>query len=73
MKTVFTYGGNNPYCPTTEALIQLRQSEDRNGRFILTYGCEKTPGLTYARACKALGEAILHHLSCESIVNNQGL
>ena len=72
MKTVFTYGGNNPYCPTASAMIELRQSEDKNGRFELTYGCEKTMGLTYAGACKALGEAILHHLSCGSIVNNQG-
>jgi len=73
MKTVFTYGGNNPYCSTADAMIQLRQSEDNEGRFVLTYGCEKTPGLTYSEACRALGEAILHHLSCESIVNNEGL
>lgn len=74
MKTVFTYGGPNPYLPTKEALIELRQAEDSQGLclFILTYGCQVTPSLTYARAAKALGEAILHHLSCKSIVNNEG-
>ena len=72
MKTVFTYGGNNPYLPTKSGLIELRQSEDKNGRFILTYGCEVTPGLTYAAASKKLGEAIFHHLACESILNNAG-
>ena len=73
MKTVFTYGGSNPYIPTKNGLIELRQSEDENGRFTLTYGCEVTPDLTYARACGELGAAILHHLSCESIVNNEGV
>ena len=73
MKTVFIYGGNNPYCATADAMIQLRQSDDKQGRFILTYGCEKTPGLNYLQACKKLGEAILHHLACESIVNNEGV
>lgn len=72
MKTVFTYGGSNPYAPTKDAMIELRQSEDKNGLFILSYGCEVTPGLTYTRACTALGQAILHHLSCKSIVNNEG-
>lgn len=72
MKTVFTYGGPNTFRPVHDALIELRQSEDKHGRFILTYGCEVTPGLTYARACSALGQALLHHLSCESIVNNEG-
>ena len=72
MKTVFTYGGSNPYAPTKDAMIELRQSEDKKGLFVLSYGCEVAPGLTYARACTALGQAILHHLSCESIVNNEG-
>ena len=71
MKTVFEFGGSNPYLKTRNAMIELRQSEDNNGRFILTYGCEVKAGLDYARAAKALGEAILHHLSCESIVNNR--
>ena len=73
MRTVFTYGGHNPYCATADAMIQLRQSEDKDARFILTYGCEKTPDLTYSMACRKLGEAMLHHLSCESIVNNEGV
>lgn len=73
MKTVFTFGGSNPYSPTKDALIELRQSDDKQGRFILSYGCEVKPGLTYAQAAHALGEAMLHHLSCESIVNNEGV
>ena len=73
MKTVFTYGGNNPYCPTAEALIVLKQSDSKEALFNLTYGCEITPSLTYSMACRKLGEAMLHHLSCEGIVNNEGL
>ena len=72
MKTVFTFGGNNQYLTYENSMIQLRQSEDMKGLFILAYGCEITHGLNYSMACKALGEAILHYLSCESIVNNEG-
>jgi hypothetical protein len=73
MKTVFTFGGSNPYAPSKDALIELRQSDDKQARFILSYGCEVKPGLTYTQAARALGEAILHHLACESIVNNEGV
>jgi hypothetical protein len=73
MQTVFTYGGKNHYSPNKKAMIELRQSEDKNGRFILSYGCEVKPSLSYSQACKELGAAILHHLTCESIVNNEGV
>lgn len=50
MKTVFTYGGKNNYRPNKDGMIELRQSEDKNGRFILSYGCEVKTGLSYSRA-----------------------
>ena len=68
MKTVFEFGGSNPYLKTRNAMIELRQSEDNNGRFILTYGCEVKPGLNYAQAASELGECLMHHLACESII-----
>ena len=73
MKTVFTYGGPNPYLLNKDELIELRQSDDKNARFILTYGTEVKPGLNYADACTHLGAALLHHLSCEGIINNEGV
>ena len=73
MKTVFTYGGQNPYTAKPEALIELRQSEGTEALFIVRYGREVKTGLSYSRACSELGAAILHHLACESIVNNEGV
>ena len=72
MKTVFTYGGANPYNPSAPAMITVEQSEDKDALFKVTYGVETNSGLTYARACGVIGQVILHHLSCESIVNNEG-
>jgi len=65
MKTVFTFGGSNP--------IELKQSDNKQGRFILSYGYEVKRNLTYAQAAKALGEAMLHHLACEGQLNNEGV
>lgn len=70
-KIVFTYGGPNPYIPKKKALIMLEQGKDL--RFRLSYGVQLTPNMTYAQACRHFGEALLHHLSCESIVDNQGV
>lgn len=72
MKTVFTYGGSNPWNKSASALIELKQSEAKHGRFTLIYGAEKAEGLTYSRAAKLLGEFMFHHLACESILNNDG-
>ena len=70
-KIVFIYGGTNPYIPSKAALIMLEQGEDL--RFRLSYDLQLTPDMTYAQACKHLGEALLHHLSCESVVDNLGV
>lgn len=70
-KIVFTYGGPNPYIPEKKALVVLEQDSDL--RFRLSYGLQITSNMTYVQACRHLGEALLHHLSCESVVNNQGV
>lgn len=72
MNTVFTFGGANPYNDKAAAMIEVKQSSDKQKRFTVTYGAEVTPNLTYARAAKELGECIFHHLACESILDNQG-
>jgi len=72
MKTVFTYGGNNPYDAGFPALITLLQSDQKHGRFTLIYGMEITVNMQYAEACKKLGQAIMHHLACESLINYEG-
>lgn len=70
MKTVFTYGGPNPYKPDEPALIVLEQRA--NKLFDLTYGVEVTPNMPYAQAAARLGGAIMHHLACESTLDNTG-
>lgn len=72
MKTVFTYGGNNPYNKKAKALIEVKQREDKDALFTLSYGIETRDGLTYSQAAKLLGEYLFHHLACESILNNDG-
>lgn len=68
MKTVFTYGGSNPYAPKLPALITLQQFEQDPERFTLTYGIMVTEHMTYTDAAHKLGEAILHHLAFESVL-----
>ena len=70
-KTVFTFGGLNPY--TNEGcLIEVKQEQNKAALFTVTYGLQVKDGLTYARAAKELGECIFHHLACESELNNEG-
>ena len=70
-KTVFTFGGLNPY--TNEGcLIEVKQDQNKAALFTVTYGLQVKDGLTYARAAKELGECIFHHLACESELNNEG-
>ena len=73
MKTVFTFGGNNPYCKNASALIEVKQSSSKNALFTVSYGLQVKTGLTYSKAAQVLGECIFHHLVCESEINNQGL
>ena len=73
MKTVFEFGGRNPFkATTTKTLITLEQAEDKAARFRCTYGLQVDSGLIYSTACSKLGEAILHHLACNGEVNNEG-
>lgn len=73
MKIVFTHGGGNPWNCKAKALIEMRQNEDKKALFTIIYGAEYTENLTYARAAKKLGEALLHHLCCEGVASNEGL
>ena len=72
MKTVFTFGGSNPWNNKAQALIELKQSDSKQALFTLSYGAQVDSGLTYSRAAKLLGESIFHHLACESELNNDG-
>ena len=72
MKTVFTFGGTNPYKNNADHLIMLEQHEDKRGLFRVTYGGQVTDNLTYARAAKELGECLFHHFACDSMLNAQG-
>jgi hypothetical protein len=72
MKIVFTYGGANPYDTTQPAMIVMRQSEGKGKLFRINYGVSVDDKLTYAKACKVLGEVMLHHLACEDQINNKG-
>lgn len=73
MKTVFTYGGTNPFANAkTKHLIQADQSESGKKLFTVTYGLQVKSGLTYSQACTEIGAVILHHLCCEGIADNEG-
>jgi len=50
-------------------LISLQQRGRDN--FAVRYGKQVDAELTYAQACKELGAAILHHLTCESRLDNR--
>ena len=73
MKTVFEFGGPNPYSKLGPvSLIHLRQSDAEGRRFSLQYGIQIEQGLTYSQAYKALGQALMHHLACEGKLDNNG-
>ena len=48
--------------------ITLKQTS--NKLFTLSYGKDVKKGMTYSEACKELGIAILHSLSCCSQIDN---
>ena len=74
MKTVFEFGGRNPFNgATVDSMITVQQSENENALFDVHYGLQVKRMLTYKQACYEIGQVILHHLSCESIVNNEGM
>lgn len=71
-RTVFTYGGKNPFeAAITEHMIQVDQNDQGSKLFTVTYGLQVKRGLTYAKACTEIGAAILHYLSCEGVVDNE--
>lgn len=73
MKTVFTYGGKNPFAKaTTKDMITVTQSEARGRRFTVTYGLQVESNLTYSKACSEIGRAILHHACCQGLADNDG-
>lgn len=73
MQTVFTHGGVNPHGVRQGALIELVQyGAGRRALFVVHYGAQTSPMLTYAGACKELGAAIMHDLACEGTISNEG-
>lgn len=40
--------------------------------FRVTYGLQVIAVLGYDQACKELGECIVHALSCDNLINNEG-
>lgn len=73
MRTVFTYGGPNPFTgATTPDLITMQQHGGRGALFSVTYGLQVSSRMTYIRAAAELGACIMHHLACEGAINNQG-
>jgi hypothetical protein len=74
MKTVFQYGGKNPFKNAkTDSFIQVDQGESKEALFTVTYGLRQKSNLTYEQAAHDLGECLFHHLACESVLNNEGL
>lgn len=51
----------------------LLMQHPRNSRrsFAVQYGKQLDEHLTYGEACVFLGQAIMHHLSCEGLVDNE--
>lgn len=73
MKTVFQFGGANPYKGAkSKALIQVDQYAGRGKRFTVTYGLQRKTDLNYADAARELGECIFHHLACDGMLDNDG-
>jgi len=73
MKTVFQFGGPNPYNgAATDSLITLEQKDTESALFVVTYGLQRKTNLTYSQAAKELGDCIFHHLACESVLDNGG-
>lgn len=56
----------------TKAGITVVQEQNKAGLFRVIYGLDISDKLTYLQACASIGQALLHHLSCEGIVNNEG-
>lgn len=72
-KTVFEFGGNNPFRGAkNKSFIQVDQDLNRRALFTVSYGLQRKTGLTYAECCAELGACVLHLLSCDGIVNNDG-
>lgn len=60
MKTIFTLPGN----------FDITLAQNSAGKFRVTYGLQVNNGLNYARAAQLLGEAILHALACDGMLDN---
>jgi len=73
MKTIFEWGGRNPFAGAkVPLLVTVEQSENWEHLFRVTYGLQRKPDLTYNQACAEIGSAILHALCCDGIASNQG-
>jgi hypothetical protein len=64
MKTVFErLDGAFP------VILDQHSFSTRGKQFRLTYGVSVKSNLDYAEACKELGEALLHCLTCEGVID----
>lgn len=52
-------------------VILYQHPTRKHQSFAVQYGKQLDESLTYAEACAKLGQAILHHLSCEGLVDNE--
>lgn len=50
-------------------MVSLQQRGKDN--FAVRYGKEVHANLTYGEACDRLGQALMHQLSCEGLVDNR--
>lgn len=50
--------------------ITLQQRADK--KFRVTYGMQVEDNLTYVQAAAKLGQAIMHALACDSLLDNEG-
>lgn len=51
--------------------IELHQQErSKRQCFMVIYGSQADLHLNYAAACRALGEALMHSLTCEGLVED---
>lgn len=52
--------------------VKIEQSENRHGRFTVTYGEQVKPDLSYVEAAREFGLCVFHALVCDGSLNNEG-
>ena len=52
--------------------ISVQQEPKGRKLFTVTYGLQVKSKLSYAQACKELGQCLFHALACEVLIDNSG-